>query len=354
MRSAETTHDWMPTLAALFDAVTFRSRDDFDFAGQTVPPTEGATRHLEAMAGHEDSSLARLQLQIYHAAFAREFRGEPAAIPAESHRNDELVRRLTQANPGRSRWEQGWRITRIEDNGTAIAERAGMVHPFVAGQYVVEDGEHLPPRPRTSIRVFLPCESLTAQDGFYYVYGESTEPLDPDHNPLRFYFNTRAETVAEVMQHVAGVLNRYEVPFRLKCPTAIEQYPRLDSTVVYFHPRLLRIVSMALRGLEPRLRPLLDDPVPLFTRGVADGIAFAEDPGNGESFGLHRSRLIAEALLQCHDRGELSSDSCLKEFRSLLERQHISINAAYARARYLPQYDDGLMPWSDPIAGAVA
>jgi len=44
--------------------------------------------------------------------------------------------------------------------------------------------------------------------------------------------------------------------------------------------------------------PVLVPATPLFARTLAPGIAFAESPPGGESFGINRCRLLAEGLLE--------------------------------------------------------
>jgi hypothetical protein len=48
---------------------------------------------------------------------------------------------------------------------------------------------------------------------------------------------------------------------------------------------------------------LMAEGTPLFAKPLARGLGFAEDPGNGESFGMSRCRLLAEALWSAWSRG---------------------------------------------------
>ena len=57
--------------------------------------------------------------------------------------------------------------------------------------------------------------------------------------------------------------------------------------------------------------------MPLFTREIAPGLAFAESPPTRESFGMHRCGLIAEGLLAAEARGE-------REARLALLREHLT------------------------------
>jgi len=42
---------------------------------------------------------------------------------------------------------------------------------------------------------------------------------------------------------------------------------------------------------------------PMFTKRLARGLAVAEDPGDGRSFGQHRCQLVAEGLVRAFENG---------------------------------------------------
>ena len=84
-------------------------------------------------------------------------------------------------------------------------------------------------------------------------------------------------------------LNRYQVPFRYKILSYSGVYTRADAAVLFFAARYYQIIARLL----PRIRPRRDRICvrdALLTRPLHDGIGLAEDPGNGESFGMHRTR----------------------------------------------------------------
>jgi hypothetical protein len=72
--------------------------------------------------------------------------------------------------------------------------------------------------------------------------------------------------------------------------------------VLYVGARYFYIVSRIVSRLHERVP--LNDVVPLFTKRLWPGIGVAMEPGSGESFGSHRSRLAAEGLLDAWKDGE--------------------------------------------------
>jgi hypothetical protein len=105
-------------------------------------------------------------------------------------------------------------------------------------------------------------------------------------------------------------------------------YERLDAAVLYVPRRMTCSVAHMLVDVHERCLPGLDAGVPLFTRQLAHGLSFAEDPGNGESFGVYRSRLVAEAVWQAHEQGLTREGERLDE----IHRRFRAEGLDYARA----------------------
>jgi hypothetical protein len=53
------------------------------------------------------------------------------------------------------------------------------------------------------------------------------------------------------------------------------------------------------------------DSTPLFALRLAPGVSLAEDPGNGESFGMHRCRLAAQGVWAAWRDGMRGADARL-------------------------------------------
>jgi hypothetical protein len=108
------------------------------------------------------------------------------------------------------------------------------------------------------------------------------------------------------------------VPFRFKCFIAEPQHDRSDGGVLYFPKEYFGIAAELLAEFVPGLIDRLGESTPLFTKPVARGIGIAEDPSNGESFGQHRCRLIAEAVWQAYTEGDQSPAGRRRHFSHLL------------------------------------
>jgi hypothetical protein len=105
------------------------------------------------------------------------------------------------------------------------------------------------------------------------------------------------------MELVTRRLNAAGMPFRLKVVDDPEAFDRCDSAVLTFQ-RKDRVTALEhVRQLYEDVRSSLQGLVPGLTRRLAPGLGFAEDPGDGVSFGAQRCGLIAEALVEAHERG---------------------------------------------------
>ena len=65
------------------------------------------------------------------------------------------------------------------------------------------------------------------------------------------------------------------------------------------------------------------------TLPLAPGLAFAEDPGGGESFGAHRCLLLAEAAVTAAERGLGAPEDRLEVVRERFAEAGTTLDAPY-------------------------
>jgi hypothetical protein len=68
-------------------------------------------------------------------------------------------------------------------------------------------------------------------------------------------------------------------------------------------------------------------------------LAFAEDPGNGESFGMNRCRILAEGIWSASAKGLTSEDDRLKEIAAYFGQYGLSLDRAHLNAQSADLYD---------------
>jgi hypothetical protein len=249
-----------------------------------------------------EADVTSLRNAIYLRAFARELTGD--SFPASSVSAADLARQLSAANQGRDRWASGWRIERIAENGGVVAVSGNLRRSFSSGEYSLTFTERLPPRVGMAATVLFVQESLTMQPGVYYAFGDSVPDVPAEDDGLRAYFHSPEGLLPDLYFHLTGQLNRLEIPFTLKTLLAPHDRDRSDATVLYVPREHRSRVELLLREMPPSLLSRMRPRTPLFTLPLAPGIGMAESPGGGESFGMHRSRLVAEGILDARREGK--------------------------------------------------
>lgn len=277
-------------------AVAILSPQYFAFEGETLPavPQPG----WASLPTPAHPLVAALEQRLYNRFFCRDS-APPALQPADPM---PFLRGLSAAHPGRDRWEAGWRIHRVGAAGQVMAEKHGRFIDLWPGQYVVQSGGG-PPQPGQPITAYFPRESATLQPGFFFVFGETPAAWDEPYSMVRLYWNVTAAGAPELLARLVGRLNRFQVPFRYKTLAAPEGYDRYDSAVLFVSRRWFRAAAEIAAETHAALGGHLADGTPLFAKPLARGLAFAEDPGTGESFGMSRCRLLAEALWSAWTQG---------------------------------------------------
>ncbi len=203
-----------------------------------------------------------------------------------------LASALRLANPGRGRLERGWRYLRPgRAEGTMVVAKTGLA---VAVQAQHLAGGTTARAPGDEVTIRSPAGALNASPGYYVAHSETEMPYD---EPLtRYYLNVAPEGAPSLLHHLCRALNAGRFAFDLKIATNLSAYHRADVAVLYL-PRVQAQAARPIVGEVSLATGAMRPAVPAFTCQLASGVSSADDPGRGESFGLHRCRIIAEALV---------------------------------------------------------
>lgn len=261
-----------------------------------------------------DSSLARSHPLRFIAAFQQLFYSRcyaRSAAPASGASvflpDPELVRGLSRSNASTSHWDHGWRVVRLHPGGWADVVKGERVRRLTVAQLLPAGPSGV--APGSEVLLPAPSQALDVQPTYYFAFGDVLG-CDLDEVALvRLYFHVRADAAPLLLRWLSETMNRYQVPFRMKLPDRPALYQRADAAVLYCARRYAGIVLRLIGGMPEGVRESLSDLPPLFTRPLGPGMGFAEDPWTGESFGMHRSRLVAEAMLALLARGSPSGEA---------------------------------------------
>lgn len=226
------------------------------------------------------------------AALYASFYCRPAPAGAEADAAA-FLEALRQANTLPPRW-QAWTVAAVDGFGLLLADGAGASRRAVAAE--------LPPSPvppTVGQTVYLPesREVLTGPTGHYAILGRPMAGPETGRQ-VRFYWNLAPAGAAQFLTALGSGLERRRIPFQAKVPAHPGGYARADGGVLYLAAEDVDAACDTVAAVHRALRDRLRADAPLFTRRLGHGLAFAESPPGGESFGMHRCRLVAEALVQ--------------------------------------------------------
>lgn len=238
---------------------------------------------------------------------------------------------LQAGNAGREQWDDGWIVADVAADGSVIAEKAHRLCRWMPGQYRY-DGAPLAPRRHATIAVWQPKQSLLLQPGYLYALGPWLGDDVESLGGLRFYFNVAAAHAAPLLALVTGELGRRRLPFRFKSPAHPRGYDRVDTAVLYVASRHGRLVLSVLAACRTRLAPLLRAGTPRLTLRLADGLALAEEPVDGNSFGAGRALAVAEGLQRAYADGAQGDDERLATVLAAFQRHGYAMDHPHLMA----------------------
>jgi hypothetical protein len=222
---------------------------------------------------------------------------------------------LRAANPVAARYQDGWTVMRADANGVWITDAAQQPRFAALNEIVPLAGAIAPGLP---VRLVPQRDFVTAPAGHFVIMGRPG--FDPQTGrQIRFYWNLAPQGAAAFLREIGTRLERRRIPFQAKVPVDPVRYARTDCGVLYLNDEDVEAVRDAIAETYQVLRPNLRPTVPLFTREIAPGLAFAESPPTRDSFGMHRCGLIAEGLLAAEARGVR-----VEEARLALLREHLT------------------------------
>ncbi len=313
-------------LARIVDAVVIHSPAAFTLGGR---PSSGIALPVIGLNLTPDMPplMNELVMQLYQHCFASRYAGQPAPYqPAPTANDPEWVESLARANQSRERWEDEWRILHTMPNGHVVAQRGNTSRTLAPGEFINLSGSGMVLSRGTVVRVYVPRESRTVQAGYYFAFGETLPDSNDELSVVRFYWNVSPDGAPQLLRRISGDLNRWEVPFRFKTPSHPGMFARTDTAVLYAPRRYAHFTRTLVSEIHSSILPLLRDDVPLFTLRLAPGLSFAEDPGTQESFGMCRSRILAQGIWQAHTQGARGTAERLKVVEQQFQSQGISLS----------------------------
>jgi hypothetical protein len=296
--------------------------------GETVQNQISETGNLEA--ANLSRAIANL---LYDCCYIRDSRDELVRAEKSPVSGGSTVRNLTgdlqQANATQETWDHGWKIYQISSNGKIFVQKGDRSRSAVAGTYALQKWSVQGPKTGNlvSLRIFPSTSEL--QEAFFHSFGTTPADQFDEFSAIRFYFNITAEAATLLLSTLSEQLNRYQIPFHFKTLTNSGGYYRADAAVLYLAKRYYAIVASLLIEVHAVLGKGIKPETPLFSWRYLPGIGVAEDPGTGESFGMHRCQLLAEGICDAWSAGFQDAENRIAAIEQGFTAAGLNLETAY-------------------------
>lgn len=152
-----------------------------------------------------------------------------------------------------------------------------------------------------------------ADQGWWRTWGDDWPADRVPHDLTRLYCAPRRVEVARLVHEITRVIPQITAQWSLKVATDAAALDRADAVVLYL-PDGCR--AAAFEAVATCCAAHVRNASPPFTKVLAPGIAWSEDPGDGCSFGELRCRWLGEAHRRAEARCSAFADVVAEVFRA--------------------------------------
>jgi len=337
-------------------SVSILSATRFAWFGATSPALPRKTARALTADAARTHLVSGLRQSLYLGFYAAGAPVADATPPVRAGQCPDFVDALSAANAGQGWWSSGWVVTSREDDGAVSAEQDGLRLLAKRGAWrgsappgVGADVERcVESRVGSSVDFLMPKEQLGISPGFYLAHGNIE--LDPGRESgiVRVYWNTNADGAVKLMAGLTGSLNDRGLAFRLKVIAHPDSFTRRDAAVLYLRGDDFDTAAPTLARVHGAIASKLGAAVPAFTKPLAPGVAVAENPTGGMSFGWHRCGLLAEAIIEGHERRLRTIERRIDRVAERFAEAGLSLDAPYLNPGATDRYR-----WSRPSEGLL-
>jgi hypothetical protein len=312
-------------IRAALDATTIRTPTRYAWLGQwsrALPARLDAEMDDALRDAYLESSIAA---ELYSSLYCQ---GRPVPArwgePQPFVPDPSLASALSRANTGGGSWESGWTVERVAEPDVVVV-KSRLRMRISAGNCRAPAGM----RPGAAVTVRVPKEHVWLAPGFYTALSDA--PLDGpfSHGVLRVYWHVRPSGASQLMHALSARLNALTMPFRLKVADHPTRLDRCDGAVLYLPGERFDAARPTLLATAAELAGHLQPSIPAFTLPLLPGVGLAEHAGGTESFGSHRCRLLAEAIVRAHRREVGALDDRISVVADHFAEHGVAIDAPY-------------------------
>ncbi|MBG0812787.1 lanthionine synthetase LanC family protein [Planomonospora sp. ID82291] len=181
------------------------------------------------------------------------------------------------------------------------------------------------------IEVQIPGISLTRSPGFVLFRSPHGQPGSDGQRLVRLYWNVTAVGALELITLLTRELDGRGMRYQFKVVHSDTDWPeRADTGVLYIGHRDLLSAWTGLGEVHDRLLPRMRPYIPALTCRIGLGLGLAEDPGNGDSYGMFVCDTLADGLMRAHADGSVDLERRLMHVTDVFTRKGRSLGRPYA------------------------
>lgn len=237
-----------------------------------------------------------------------------------------FITQLNDAIQTEESLSDGWKISEIGQNGMLYLSKGNHVRTTFPGEFIRSSFLSHEIKKDEMVKLSVRKKYSPNKNGFFHVFGSTL--AEGGVQIVRYYFNITPQGAPILIDNLTRQFNHYKIPFQFKCMNHPHLFNRADAAVLYVNKRYCNYAMEIFNKFYPTLDSHLKDEVPFFSKEIKKGIGFAENPPNGDSFGMSRSRIIAQALFKATKK-ELPKTEWLGEVYDLFRQNNLAVEQLY-------------------------
>jgi hypothetical protein len=261
------------------------------------------------------------------------------------------VEALSKANSGSGYDEEGWEVCALnksdDDDGrkvglVVVSKDSGMQLFVQPHELSMQEKHHSHYTVGMKVAVRLPKEMRGISPGFYMALSNTPFPKNgkKEEQMVIFYWNLSPQGAVIFMRLATIAMNKSKLPFKLKALDNPNRFnSRCDTVVVYISKSDYKSILGLLQKIYPSVMPFLREQIPLFTKRIAISVGLAEEPDNGESFGQHRCRLLADGLIRAYEKGDRFREERIQSVINRFDEDKINLDKPFLNSSSNDYYD---------------
>lgn len=240
--------------------------------------------------------------------------------------NIDFYQQLSDRNCGKGYFDFDWKITAKQNKKLLLAEKDGLTLHLNPKRHLSPDLKN--PQPGDIIAIRLPHNRIESE--FYVAVGDAGL-INDTAATISVYFNIDPQGAIALMEKLTEYLNKQIIPFEFSVLINPEDYQRYDAAILRLEHQDYKKIESSLKEIVAATRLSHFQPqTPLFTKPIAPGVSFAEEPlTEPYDFGLNRCQIIAEALITAWTQKQRSPKAKINLIQQYFTQQGVDLKRPY-------------------------